>query len=60
MKQGIIQQSLSGFYDILTDGEIHRTRARGIFVLGKLNQLLVIELNLRMATFFVFYHEKTN
>ncbi|MCI2031386.1 GTPase RsgA, partial [Limosilactobacillus sp.] len=31
MKQGIIQQSLSGFYDILSDGEIYRTRARGNF-----------------------------
>lgn len=31
MKSGIIQQSLSGFYDILADGEIYRTRGRGNF-----------------------------
>lgn len=31
MKTGIIQQSLSGFYDILADGQIYRTRARGNF-----------------------------
>ncbi len=31
MKTGIIQQSLSGFYDIFADGKIYRTRARGNF-----------------------------
>ena len=31
MKTGIIQQSLSGFYDILADGQVYRTRARGNF-----------------------------
>lgn len=31
MQTGIIQQSLSGFYDILVDGQIVRTRARGNF-----------------------------
>lgn len=31
MQTGIIQQSLSGFYDILSDDQIFRTRARGNF-----------------------------
>lgn len=31
MKTGIVQQSLSGFYDILADGKVYRTRARGNF-----------------------------
>lgn len=31
MQEGIIQQSLSGFYDIYSDGKIFRTRARGNF-----------------------------
>ncbi|QLL70197.1 ribosome small subunit-dependent GTPase A [Lactobacillus sp. 3B(2020)] len=31
MKTGIIQQSLSGFYDILADDKVYRTRARGNF-----------------------------
>lgn len=31
MKEGIIQQSLSGFYDIIADGKIYRTRGRGNF-----------------------------
>lgn len=31
MQTGIIQQSLSGFYDILSDHQICRTRARGNF-----------------------------
>lgn len=31
MKEGIIQQSLSGFYDVLADGQLYRTRARGNF-----------------------------
>ena len=31
MQEGIIQQSLSGFYDIVADGQIYRTRGRGNF-----------------------------
>lgn len=31
MQEGIIQQSLSGFYDIISDGQIYRTRGRGNF-----------------------------
>lgn len=31
MQTGIIQQSLSGFYDIVSDGQIYRTRGRGNF-----------------------------
>lgn len=31
MQTGTIQQSLSGFYDIYSDGHIYRTRARGNF-----------------------------
>lgn len=31
MKTGIIQQSLSGFYDVIADEKIYRTRARGNF-----------------------------
>ena len=31
MKEGIIQQSLAGFYDVLSDGELYRTRGRGNF-----------------------------
>lgn len=31
MKQGIIQQSLGGFYDVICDGQLYRTRARGNF-----------------------------
>lgn len=31
MKTGIIQQSLSGFYDVFSDGQLYRTRARGNF-----------------------------
>ena len=40
MKQGIIQQSLSGFYDILADGEIYRTRARGNFRARKIKPIV--------------------
>ncbi|WP_251574866.1 ribosome small subunit-dependent GTPase A [Limosilactobacillus agrestimuris] len=40
MKQGIIQQSLSGFYDILADGEIYRTRARGNFRAKKIKPIV--------------------
>lgn len=31
MKDGVIQQSLSGFYDIVSAGQIYRTRGRGNF-----------------------------
>ena len=31
MQEGIIQQSLSGFYDIISDGRLYRTRGRGNF-----------------------------
>lgn len=31
MKKGIIQQSLSGFYDVFAEDKIYRTRARGNF-----------------------------
>lgn len=31
MQQGIIQQSLSGFFDVLCDGAVYRTRGRGNF-----------------------------
>lgn len=31
MQEGIIQQSLSGFYEIISDGQIYRTRGRGNF-----------------------------
>lgn len=31
MQEGIIQQSLSGFYDIVSSGQIYRTRGRGNF-----------------------------
>lgn len=31
MKKGIIQQSLSGFYDVIAAGKIYRTRGRGNF-----------------------------
>ncbi|CUS26178.1 ribosome small subunit-dependent GTPase A [Paucilactobacillus oligofermentans DSM 15707 = LMG 22743] len=29
MKEGIVQQSLAGFYDVLSDGKLYRTRGRG-------------------------------
>lgn len=31
MQEGIIQQSLSGFYDIISNGKVYRTRGRGNF-----------------------------
>jgi len=31
VQQGIIQQSLSGFFDVLCDGAVYRTRGRGNF-----------------------------
>lgn len=40
MKQGIIQQSLSGFYDILADDQIYRTRARGNFRAKKIKPIV--------------------
>ncbi|MEY8441220.1 ribosome small subunit-dependent GTPase A [Lactobacillaceae bacterium 24-114] len=40
MKTGIIQQSLSGFYDILVDGKIYRTRGRGNFRARKIKPLV--------------------
>lgn len=40
MKRGIIQQSLSGFYDVLAGGEIHRTRARGNFRARKIKPIV--------------------
>lgn len=40
VKQGIIQQSLSGFYDVLADGEIYRTRARGNFRARKIKPIV--------------------
>ena len=40
MKQGIIQQSLSGFYDILADDQIYRTRARGNFRAKKIRPIV--------------------
>lgn len=42
MRSGIIQQSLSGFYDILADSEpqIYRTRARGNFRARKIKPMV--------------------
>ena len=40
MKKGIIQQSLGGFYDVLSDGKIFRTRARGNFRQKKIKPLV--------------------
>lgn len=42
MKKGIIQQSLSGFYDVLDDTEhtIYRTRARGNFRAKKIKPMV--------------------
>lgn len=40
MKTGIIQQSLSGFYDILADGQIYRTRGRGNFRARKIKPIV--------------------
>lgn len=40
MKQGTIQQSLSGFYDVYCDGQIYRTRARGNFRKKKIKPIV--------------------
>ncbi|MDO4902953.1 MAG: ribosome small subunit-dependent GTPase A [Limosilactobacillus sp.] len=40
MKTGIIQQSLSGFYDVLADGELYRTRGRGNFRAKKIKPVV--------------------
>lgn len=40
MKKGIIQQSLSGFYDVLADGQIYRTRGRGNFRKRKIKPIV--------------------
>lgn len=40
MKTGIIQQSLSGFYDILSGGQLYRTRGRGNFRQRKIKPLV--------------------
>ncbi len=40
MKQGKIFQSLSGFYDVHSDGKIYRTRARGNFRKRKITPLV--------------------
>ena len=40
MKTGIIQQSLSGFYDVLADGQLYRTRGRGNFRARKIKPVV--------------------
>lgn len=40
MKKGTIQQSLSGFYDVFSDGEIYRTRGRGNFRQKKIKPIV--------------------
>ncbi|MDN6809055.1 MAG: ribosome small subunit-dependent GTPase A, partial [Lentilactobacillus parabuchneri] len=40
MKQGKIFQSLSGFYDVHSEGKIYRTRARGNFRKRKITPLV--------------------
>lgn len=40
LKQGTIQQSLSGFYDVYCDGKIYRTRARGNFRKKKIKPIV--------------------
>lgn len=40
MKTGIIQQSLSGFYDVIADGQIYRTRGRGNFRKKKIKPIV--------------------
>lgn len=40
MKKGIIQQSLSGFYDVLAAGKIYRTRGRGNFRKRKIKPIV--------------------
>lgn len=40
MKKGKIQQSLSGFYDVISEGTVYRTRARGNFRNKKITPLV--------------------
>ena len=40
MKTGTIQQSLSGFYDVISDGELFRTRGRGNFRKRKIKPIV--------------------
>lgn len=40
MKQGKIFQSLSGFYDVHSEGKVYRTRARGNFRKRKITPLV--------------------
>lgn len=40
MKTGTIQQSLSGFYDVIADGKIFRTRGRGNFRQKKIKPIV--------------------
>lgn len=40
MKRGIIQQSLSGFYDVVSDNTLYRTRGRGNFRQKKIKPMV--------------------
>jgi len=40
MAEGQIRQSLSGFYDIYSEGKMYRTRARGNFRKRKITPLV--------------------
>lgn len=40
MLTGIIQQSLSGFYDVISEGQLYRTRARGNFRQKKIKPMV--------------------
>lgn len=40
MKTGVIQQSLSGFYDVYADGHLYRTRGRGNFRKRKIKPIV--------------------
>lgn len=40
MKKGIIQQSLSGFYDVISDNVLYRTRGRGNFRQKKIKPMV--------------------
>lgn len=40
MQEGTIQQSLSGFYDIISEGKLYRTRARGNFRKRKIKPMV--------------------
>lgn len=48
LKQGKIQQSLSGFYDVISDGELYRTRARGNFRNKKVTPLVGDEVEFQL------------